>query len=100
MKSLRTEFEDDDDESEASSVAEGVPTTKKQALNSHLVVGHKDSLSYVVRGDMIGVFKSQGKSKRLKFMANIQGIGTPDGKRKFQPGKVCVEQAFRHGVRF
>ena len=64
----------------------------KRVKNSQLAVGHRDNLSFVVRGDMIGVFQAQaGAGRKLKFMTNIQGVGTPDGKRTFTPGRV------RHG---
>jgi hypothetical protein len=41
---------------------------KKRAKNSALAVGYKEDLSFVVQGDMIGVFKQQregGKKVRL-----------------------------------
>jgi hypothetical protein len=54
-----------------------------------LAIGYRDDLSFVVRGDMIGVFKAGNKgSKKLQFMTSITGIGTPDGKKGFQPSKV------------
>lgn len=43
---------------------------KKRAKNSALAVGYKDDLSFVVQGDMIGVFKQQregGKKVRRTF---------------------------------
>lgn len=43
---------------------------KKRAKNSALAVGYKDDLSFVVQGDMIGVFKQQrdgGKKVRSRI---------------------------------
>ena len=66
-------------------------TAAEKTRNSALAVGHKNDLSFVVRGTMIGVFQSQaGGGKKLKFMTSIQGISTPDGKRLFEPAKVML----------
>lgn len=79
------------------------------AKNSLLAVGYK-GLSFVVRGDMIGVFENQkGTGKKLKvrgrsfrcvkmkakqiyvqFVTNIAGIAKPGSKTTFTPGKVML----------
>ena len=46
---------------------------KKRAKNSALAVGYKEDLSFVVQGDMIGVFKQQregGKKVGPRFSAS------------------------------
>lgn len=59
--------------------------------NSQLAVGYRGDLSFVVRGDMIGIFQSQTTgSKKLKFMTSIQGLTSPDGKKAFEPTKVML----------
>lgn len=64
---------------------------KKRAKNSALAVGYKDDLSFVVQGDMIGVFRQQRDGgKKLKFMTSIVNIATPDQKKGFAPGKVML----------
>jgi hypothetical protein len=83
------ESEESEAESEAES-EEGKPP-KAKGKNSQLAVGYKDDLSFVVRGDMIGVFRSQpGGQRKLKFVTNIQGISSPNGKRTFAPKKVIL----------
>ncbi|GAA5835390.1 hypothetical protein JCM11251_005221 [Rhodosporidiobolus azoricus] len=63
---------------------------KKRAQNSALAVGYKDDLSFVVQGDMIGVFKQQREGgKKLKFVTSIVNISTP-GNKSFTPGKVML----------
>ncbi|SGY66823.1 BQ5605_C004g02710 [Microbotryum silenes-dioicae] len=62
-----------------------------QTKNSQLAVGYKDALSFVVQGDMIGVFKQQHDGgKKLKFVTSIVNISTPDGKKAFTPQKVML----------
>ncbi|BGO98180.1 Vacuolar import and degradation protein 27 [Rhodotorula toruloides] len=64
--------------------------TKKRPKNSALAVGYKEDLSFVVQGDMIGVFKQQREGgKKLKFVTSIVNIATPD-KKGFTPGKVML----------
>ncbi|GAA5977039.1 hypothetical protein JCM11641_001283 [Rhodosporidiobolus odoratus] len=63
---------------------------KKRSKNSALAVGYKDDLSFVVQGDMIGVFKQQREGgKKLKFVTSIVNLATPKGKG-FTPGKVML----------
>ncbi|GAA94528.1 hypothetical protein E5Q_01180 [Mixia osmundae IAM 14324] len=77
------------DESEDESDAVSKPVGAK--VNKLLAVGHKEEMSFVVRGDQIGVFRSNPEGrKKLKFVTNIQGISTPDGKRLFEPSKVML----------
>ncbi|GAA6039632.1 hypothetical protein JCM8097_002227 [Rhodosporidiobolus ruineniae] len=63
---------------------------KRRAKNSALAVGYKDDLSFVVQGDMIGVFKQQREGgKKLKFVTSI--VNLADTKKKgFTPGKVML----------
>jgi len=75
--------ESDSEDSESGNVK---PVAKGK--NSQLAVGYKSGLSFVVRGDMIGVFKTAEDGKKLKFSVNINGLSTPDGKRMFEPAKV------------
>ena len=77
------EHDSDSDESENGNVK---PVAKGK--NSQLAVGYRNGLSFVVRGDMIGVFKTAEDGKKLKFSVNINGLSTPDGKRMFEPAKV------------
>lgn len=45
----------------------GLSNRPKGPQNSQLAVGYKGDLSFVVRGDMIGIFQSQGTgAKKLK----------------------------------
>ncbi|GAA6020127.1 hypothetical protein JCM10207_006265 [Rhodosporidiobolus poonsookiae] len=63
---------------------------KARAKNSALAVGYKDDLSFVVQGDMIGVFKQQKEGgKKLKFVTSIVNIAGPNNKG-FAPGKVML----------
>ncbi|GAA5863919.1 hypothetical protein JCM8547_005280 [Rhodosporidiobolus lusitaniae] len=63
---------------------------KARAKNSALAVGYKDDLSFVVQGDMIGVFKQQREGgKKLKFVTSIVNIAAP-GNKNFTPGKVML----------
>ncbi|SCV72685.1 BQ2448_4222 [Microbotryum intermedium] len=80
------EEEEGEDEDERPKFGEGTKTK-----NSQLAVGYKDSLSFVVQGDMIGVFKQQRDGgKKLKFVTSIVNISTPDGKKGFTPHKVML----------
>ncbi|GAA5937065.1 Vid27p [Sporobolomyces koalae] len=65
---------------------------KKRAKNSALAVGYKDDLSFVVQGDMIGVFKQQREGgKKLKFVTSIVNLTAPGSSGKsFTPGKVML----------
>lgn len=84
--------EESESEEEDDSEDEARPPPSK-FKNSALAIGYKSDLSFVVRGDMIGVFRNQaGGGKKLKFMTNISGIATPDGKRTFAPSKVMLHE--------
>lgn len=90
------EHDSDSDESENGNVK---PVAKGK--NSQLAVGYRNGLSFVVRGDMIGVFRTAEDGKKLKFSVNINGLSTPDGKRMFEPAKVRGEtchSAFADGT--
>ncbi|GAA5909052.1 hypothetical protein JCM5296_000602 [Sporobolomyces johnsonii] len=86
--------EDSDDDRPPTRPSKFTPIgAKKKAKNSALAVGYKDDLSFVVQGDMIGVFKQQREGgKKLKFVTSIVNIATPDsaGKKGFTPGKVML----------
>ncbi|KDE05752.1 hypothetical protein MVLG_03844 [Microbotryum lychnidis-dioicae p1A1 Lamole] len=80
------EGEEGEDDDERPKFGEGT-----QTKNSQLAVGYKDALSFVVQGDMIGVFKQQHDGgKKLKFVTSIVNISTPDGKKAFTPQKVML----------
>lgn len=78
--------EDEDNDSGDESFAQG-------SKNQHLTVGYKNDLSYVTRGDMIGVFAHNGD--RLKFRTAIDRIKNVQGKA-FSPHKVShVDKSWR-----
>ncbi|CAH7688292.1 VID27 cytoplasmic protein-domain-containing protein, partial [Phakopsora pachyrhizi] len=60
--------------------------------NSQLVVGYKEDMLFVVRGDMIVVFQNQQScSQQLKFMASIKELTIPKG-RKLVPSKAMLHK--------
>ncbi|GAA6001784.1 Vid27p [Rhodotorula paludigena] len=64
---------------------------KRRAKNSQLAVGYKDDLSFVVQGDMIGVFKQQREGgKKLKFVTSIVNIAGGPNNKNFAPGTVML----------
>ncbi|MBW0494829.1 hypothetical protein O181_034544 [Austropuccinia psidii MF-1] len=68
---------------------------KKQSgpVNSQLAVGYKEDLSFVLRGNMIGVFQNTpDNTKKLKFMASIPQLTTPDGKCELNPSKIMLHR--------
>ncbi|BGP18906.1 Vacuolar import and degradation protein 27 [Rhodosporidiobolus nylandii] len=90
--------EDDSDDDRAPSTSRAFSSKKaplrigekKRAKNSALAVGYKDDLSFVVQGDMIGVFRQQREGgKKLKFVTSIVNLATPNNK-SFTPGKVML----------
>jgi hypothetical protein len=58
--------------------------------NQHLTVGYKNDLSYVTRGDMIGVFKHGGD--KMDHRTTINTVRDTKGKA-FNPKKVRVDRA-------
>lgn len=72
--------EDEDNDSGDESFGQG-------SKNQHLAVGYKNDLSYVTRGDMIGVFAHNGD--RLKFRTAIDRIKNVQGKA-FSPHKMML----------
>lgn len=54
--------------------------------NSQLTVGYKGDRSYVVRGNVIGVFKHTDDNA-IKYDQSISKVATPKGKI-FKPSKV------------
>lgn len=84
------EEEEEEEEEESEEEEDVLNTGRKKPKNSLLTVGHK-GMSFVVRGDMIGVFENQkGQGKKLKFMTNISGIKRPGSKSTFVPSKVML----------
>lgn len=47
---------------------------KKRAKNSALAVGYKDDLSFVVQGDMIGVFRQQRDGGKKVSLVSLAGV--------------------------
>ena len=67
-------------------------TFHRGSRNEHLAVGYKNDLSYVTRGDMIGVFAP--KDDKLRFRTTIDKIQTTEGK-SFVPQKVSTHMEWR-----
>jgi hypothetical protein len=89
--------EEEQEEGDTYSVDSEEEEMKQQALgkqhkNSHLAVGYKHERSFVVRGDKIGVFKYDDRSK-LKFATTINNVSTLDGK-SLNPKKVGIKYYF------
>ncbi|RXK41108.1 cytoplasmic protein [Tremella mesenterica] len=59
----------------------------KGSKNEQLAVGYKNDLSFVARGDMIGVFAQ--KEDRIKFRAAIDRVKDTHGK-SFSPAKMML----------
>lgn len=78
-ESLPADVDDDSDEDMSESFRKG-------AKNEQLAVGYKNDLSYVTRGDMIGVFAP--KDDKLRFRTTIDKIRNTEGKT-FTPQRVC-----------
>ena len=62
----------------------------KGSRNQQLTVGYKDDLSYVTRGDKVGVFGQ--KNDKIKFRTTIDGLKSLQGK-SFAPAKVSCRQS-------
>jgi hypothetical protein len=92
------EEEDDEEEAERTLTEEGTSEDEDsesdnerfskvgRGKNEKLTVGYKNDRSFVVRGDMIGVFKHTDDNK-LKFATSINKISDLKGK-SFTPKKV------------
>ncbi|ODN78680.1 hypothetical protein L202_04263 [Cryptococcus amylolentus CBS 6039] len=90
-------YEDEDEEEEEEgdttedeedvSQSEGEGLYAKGSKNQHLTVGYKDDMSFVTRGDMIGVFSHDGD--RLRFRTAIDRLRTTGGKA-FSPHKMML----------
>ena len=78
---------EDSDGSQDSDEIEAGPSHAfgKGSRNQQLTVGYKDDLSYVTRGDKVGVFGQ--KNDRIKFQTTIDGLKDLQGKA-FEPAKV------------
>ncbi|WRT68459.1 uncharacterized protein IL334_005435 [Kwoniella shivajii] len=92
------EGSDDDDDEDRSSAADPEEygseseESEKEAFahgskNHQLAVGYKNDMSFVARGDMIGVFAHQ--DDKLRFRTAIDRVKTMDGK-SFSPGKMML----------
>lgn len=75
----------DEDESESDSESFNQANKGK---NEKLTVGYKNDRSFVVRGDMIGVFKHTDDNK-IKWQTSINRVSDLKGKA-FTPKKVCT----------
>ncbi len=96
------EEEDDEDEDSGEEQSdederESFHGAGKKNKNSLLAVGYKEDLSFVVQGDMIGVFKQQREGgKKLKFVTSIVNLSAPNGsKAAFTPSKVMLHNQGR-----
>ncbi|GAA5853820.1 hypothetical protein JCM5353_002297 [Sporobolomyces roseus] len=88
---------EEEEESEESEEEEEEPTPLADSdaesdSGNALAVGYKEDLSFVVQGDMIGVFKQQREGgKKLKFVTSIVNLTAPGANGKsFTPGKVML----------
>lgn len=86
------EEEDSGEEQSDEDERESFHGAGKKSKNSLLAVGYKEDLSFVVQGDMIGVFKQQREGgKKLKFVTSIVNLSAPNGaKAAFTPSKVML----------
>jgi hypothetical protein len=81
-----TEVDDDDDEKENSRVSLRQDLNDSEK-NSQLAVGYKHQRSFVIRGNLIGVFKND--LDNVEYSTTIKNIQTPDG-QLFSPAKVML----------
>lgn len=82
------EEEDEGDEEGAADPEEGGPGD----TNSNLVVGHNKDRAFVVRGNKIGVFSTDGE--KIAFKTTMKGIKTKKG-RAFVPEQVSLSYSPR-----
>ncbi|CCF56216.1 hypothetical protein KAFR_0A07820 [Kazachstania africana CBS 2517] len=81
--------EDDEDEEEHSRMIvssssfddSSIPSTIRSEGNRSLTVAFRNNRSYVVRGDKIGVFKTEDDDNGLEFVAAIKNISGLNGER-------------------
>ena len=66
---------------------QGQEATEKDR-NSQLAVGYRNDRTFVVRGNRIGVFKTNDEDK-LEFATTIEKVATPKGKQ-FNPSKAML----------
>ena len=82
---VASEEEGSADETEEEDEAESSHAFAQGSKNQHLAVGYKDDLSFVTRGDMIGVFAQ--KDDRIRFRTTIDRIKDLQG-NSLAPEKV------------
>lgn len=59
--------------------------------NSCSAIGVHENMSGVTRDNMVGLFMNESTSdQKLKFMATIPNLKTPDGRRDLQPVKIMM----------
>ena len=85
-----SETEENSESEHTSEDSDEIPTHSftRGSRNEQLAVGYKDDLSFVTRGDMIGVFAH--KDNRFKFRTAIDRVRGMDGK-SFSPKKVSSD---------
>ncbi|WVR00053.1 hypothetical protein IAU59_007195 [Kwoniella sp. CBS 9459] len=87
--------ESDEEEAESDSAADTGDESESDdaeafgrgSKNQQLAVGYKNDMSFVARGDMIGVFAHQ--DDKLRFRTAIDRVKNLDGK-SFSPGKMML----------
>ncbi|KAG0149087.1 hypothetical protein CROQUDRAFT_654179 [Cronartium quercuum f. sp. fusiforme G11] len=61
--------------------------------NSGLAIGNKEDCSFVLRGNIIGVFKNEANgNKKLQFIGSTSELRTPDGKRLLAPTEMMLHK--------
>lgn len=83
-ESQSEEEEEDEDEDNEGAAEPG--SESDHFTNSNLVVGHNIPRAFVVRGNKIGVFSTEGD--RIKYDQTMKGIKNAKGKA-FVPDQVC-----------
>ncbi|WWD19113.1 hypothetical protein CI109_103571 [Kwoniella shandongensis] len=82
-ESQQASTDNEEDESESEETA----AFGRGSKNQQLAVGYKNDMSFVTRGDMIGVFAH--KDDKLRFRTAIDRVKNVEGK-SFSPGKVSA----------
>lgn len=87
----RNESQSEEEEEESEEEDEGAAEPENEGdhfTNSNLVVGHNNPRAFVVRGNKIGVFSTEGD--RIKYSTTMKGIKTAKGK-SFIPEQVSLD---------
>nr|XP_031859921.1 uncharacterized protein CI109_004528 [Kwoniella shandongensis]KAA5526993.1 hypothetical protein CI109_004528 [Kwoniella shandongensis] len=82
-ESQQASTDNEEDESESEETA----AFGRGSKNQQLAVGYKNDMSFVTRGDMIGVFAH--KDDKLRFRTAIDRVKNVEGK-SFSPGKMML----------